>query len=68
MENLITESLTLRRWICEIETRPILANDPQVSHFVPITFRLELPTTTPRPMTSSGFAKPGTNALNSQGN
>lgn len=51
-------SLTLHGWIYEIESGQILAYDPQVSHFVPITSRLTLPTLSARRMAVSDSAKP----------
>ena len=51
-------SLTLHGWIYEIESGQILAYDPQVSHFVPITSQLTLPTLAARRMAVSDSAKP----------
>jgi carbonic anhydrase len=56
--------LTLHGWIYEIESGQILAYDPQVSHFVPITSRSSLPTLTGRPIAAARLATP---ALNGQG-
>jgi carbonic anhydrase len=50
--------LTLHGWIYEIESGQILAYDPQLSHFVPITSGSALPTLTARPMATSRLAKP----------
>ena len=50
--------LTLHGWIYEIESGQILAYDPKVSHFVPITSRQNLPALSARPMATSKFAKP----------
>ena len=55
-------ALTLHGWIYEIDSGQILAYDPQVSHFVPITSRLELPTMTARPMATARFTKLAPNA------
>ena len=51
-------ALTLHGWIYEIESGKILAYDPQVSHFVPITSGSTLPTLTARPMATARLAKP----------
>jgi carbonic anhydrase len=51
-------ALTLHGWIYEIESGQILAYDPQVSHFVPITSRQELPALSARPMATGKRAKP----------
>jgi carbonic anhydrase len=51
-------ALTLHGWIYEIESGQILAYDPQVSHFVPITSGTVLPALTSRPMATTGHAKP----------
>lgn len=53
--------LTLHGWIYEIESGQILAYDPQVSHFVPITSKQYLPTLGSRPMATGKFAKPKLN-------
>jgi carbonic anhydrase len=50
--------LTLHGWIYEIESGQILAYDPQVSHFVPITSRPDLPALGRRPMATGRRAKP----------
>jgi carbonic anhydrase len=50
--------LTLHGWIYEIESGQILAYDPKVSHFVPITSRKDLPTLSARPMATSSLSKP----------
>ncbi|MBO0859829.1 MAG: carbonic anhydrase [Chloracidobacterium sp.] len=42
-------ALTLHGWIYEIESGQILAYDPQVSHFIPITSESVLPTLTALP-------------------
>jgi carbonic anhydrase len=54
-------ALTLHGWIYEIESGQILAYDPQLSHFVPITSRSTLPTLTARPMAAAELAKPALN-------
>jgi carbonic anhydrase len=59
--------LTLHGWIYEIDSGQILAYDPQVSHFVPITSRSALPTMTSRPMATARLAKPASNSHNSHG-
>ena len=46
-------ALTLHGWIYEIESGQILAYDPQMSHFVPITSESVLPTLTSRPMATA---------------
>ena len=51
-------ALTLHGWIYEIESGQILAYDPQVSHFVPITSESALPMLTARPMATARPAKP----------
>src|SRR5262252_5695472 len=60
-------ALTLHGWIYEIESGRILAYDPQVSHFVPITSRSALPTLTARPMATARPAKPTMNGQGSDG-
>jgi len=60
-------SLTLHGWIYEIESGQILAYDPQVSHFVPITSGAALPTLTARPMAASRIAKPAPSGHSSHG-
>jgi carbonic anhydrase len=50
-------ALTLHGWIYEIESGQILAYDPQVSHFVPITTGSALPTLSSRPMATAKLAK-----------
>ena len=52
-------ALTLHGWIYEIESGQILAYDPQVSHFVPITSRSPLPAMNSRPMAAARFSNPG---------
>jgi carbonic anhydrase len=59
-------ALTLHGWIYEIESGQILAYDPQVSHFVPITSGSVLPTLTARPMAAARLAKPSLSGNNSQ--
>jgi carbonic anhydrase len=49
--------LTLHGWIYEIESGQILAYDSQVSYFVPITSRKDLPTLSARPMAINKLAK-----------
>jgi carbonic anhydrase len=51
--------LTLHGWIYEIESGQILAYDPQVSHFVPITSRRSLPAINARPMATARFSNLG---------
>ena len=51
-------ALTLHGWIYEIKTGQILAYDPQVSHFVPITSGSALPTLASRPMATARPAQP----------
>jgi carbonic anhydrase len=58
-------ALTLHGWIYEIESGKILAYDPQLSHFVPITSGAALPTLTARPMATSKLAKPALSGNNS---
>jgi carbonic anhydrase len=53
--------LTLHGWIYEIQSGQILAYDPQLSHFVPITSGSILPTLTSRPMATARLAKPASN-------
>lgn len=60
-------ALTLHGWIYEIESGQILAYDPQVSHFVPITSRQDLPALSARPMAVSRLAKPASSNHNSRG-
>jgi carbonic anhydrase len=60
-------ALTLHGWIYEIESGQILAYDPQVSHFVPITSGAALPTLTARPMATSRIAKPASSGNASHG-
>src|SRR5262245_60904723 len=50
-------ALSLHGWIYEIENGRILAYDPQVSHFVPITSGLTLPTLIERRMAVARSAK-----------
>ncbi|HEX5082297.1 MAG TPA: carbonic anhydrase [Blastocatellia bacterium] len=57
--------LTLHGWIYEIESGKILAYDPQLSHFVPITSGAALPTLTTRPMATSKLARPALSGSNS---
>jgi carbonic anhydrase len=57
-------SLTMHGWIYEIGEGRILAYDPQVSHFVPISSRLALPTLTPRPAATARLAVPRSNGSN----
>jgi carbonic anhydrase len=59
--------LTLHGWIYEIESGQILAYDPQVSHFVPITSRQNLPTLSARPMATNKFARPSPSGHTSHG-
>ena len=59
--------LTLHGWIYEIESGQILAYDPQVSHFVPITSRSTLPTLAARRMAVAEAAKRAPNGPHSQG-
>jgi carbonic anhydrase len=58
-------ALTLHGWIYEIESGKILAYDPQLSHFVPITSGAELPTLTARPMATSRLTTPALSSHNS---
>src|SRR5262245_56085313 len=58
-------ALTLHGWIYEIESGKILAYDPQLSHFVPITSGAALPTLTARPMATSRMANPALGGHNS---
>ncbi|HKQ76300.1 MAG TPA: carbonic anhydrase [Blastocatellia bacterium] len=51
--------LTLHGWIYEIESGQILAYDPQVSHFVPITSRQSLPAINARPKATAKFSNLG---------
>ncbi len=60
-------ALTLHGWIYEIESGQILAYDPQLSHFVPITSVAALPTLTARPMATSRIAKPASSGHSSHG-
>ena len=60
-------ALTLHGWIYEIESGQILAYDPQVSHFVPITNGLALPTLSSRPMATAKIAKPASKGHTSHG-
>jgi carbonic anhydrase len=60
-------ALTLHGWIYEIESGKILAYDPQVSHFVPITSGAALPTLTARPMATPRGAKPASTNHSSHG-
>jgi carbonic anhydrase len=60
-------ALTLHGWIYEIESGQILAYDPQVSHFVPITSGAALPTLPARPMATSRVAKPASSGHASHG-
>jgi carbonic anhydrase len=60
-------ALTLHGWIYEIESGQILAYDPQLSHFVPITSGSALPTLTSRPMATARLAKPALGRHNSHG-
>jgi carbonic anhydrase len=59
--------LTLHGWIYEIESGQILAYDPQLSHFVPITSGSVLPTLTSRPMATASLAKPVSNGHTNHG-
>jgi carbonic anhydrase len=59
--------LTLHGWIYEIESGQILAYDPKVSHFVPITSRQYLPTLSARPMATNNLAKPSPSRNTSHG-
>jgi carbonic anhydrase len=59
--------LTLHGWIYEIESGQILAYDPQVSHFVPITSRQKLPTLSARPMATNKLATPSPSGNASHG-
>jgi carbonic anhydrase len=58
--------LSLHGWIYEIESGQILAYDPQVSHFVPITPKQELPALGARPMAIGRSAKPASSGHNSR--
>src|SRR5262249_24176729 len=60
-------ALSLHGWIYEIESGQILAYDPQVSHFVPITSGAALPTLNARPMAASRIAKPASSGNSSHG-
>ena len=60
-------ALTLHGWIYQIESGQILAYDPQLSHFVPITSGSELPTLTARPMATARLTKPSLSGHNSHG-
>src|SRR5262245_22526216 len=60
-------TLTLHGWIYEIESGQILAYDPQVSHFVPITTGSALPTLNARPMATPKPAKPTSKGHTSHG-
>src|SRR5262249_10354258 len=60
-------SLSLHGWIYEIENGKILAYDPRVSHFVPITSRLTLPTLAARRKAVVSSAKLSSNGQNSHG-
>lgn len=60
-------ALTLHGWIYEIDSGQILAYDPQLSHFVPITTESVLPTLTSRPMATASLAKPASNGHTSFG-
>ena len=60
-------ALTLHGWIYEIESGKILAYDPQLSHFVPITSGAALPALTARPMATARLAKPASNGHDSHG-
>ena len=60
-------ALTLHGWIYEIESGQILAYDPQVSHFVPITSSKDLPTLSARPMATSNLAMPASGGHTSHG-
>ncbi|MGH9755690.1 MAG: carbonic anhydrase [Blastocatellia bacterium] len=64
---MVKGELTLHGWIYEIESGQILAYDPQVSHFVPITSREDLPTLGARPMAATKLAKPTLNNHPSRG-
>jgi carbonic anhydrase len=59
--------LTLHGWIYEIESGQILAYDPKVSHFVPITSRQNLPALSALPMATSKLAKPSPSGNTSHG-
>jgi carbonic anhydrase len=60
-------ALTLHGWIYEIESGQILAYDPQVSHFVPITSGAALPTLSARPMATARLVKPASSGNASHG-
>ena len=60
-------ALTLHGWIYEIGSGQILAYDPQVSHYVPITSGAALPTLNARPMATSRIAKPAPSGHTSHG-
>jgi carbonic anhydrase len=60
-------ALTLHGWIYEIESGQILAYDPQVSHFVPITSGTALPSLNSRPMATGKIAKPASKGHTSHG-
>jgi len=60
-------ALTLHGWIYEIESGQILAYDPQLSHFVPITTGSALPTLSARPMATAKVAKPASKGHTSHG-
>lgn len=59
--------LTLHGWIYEIESGQILAYDPQVSHFVTITSKQDLPALRARPMATGRLTKPASSGHNSRG-
>lgn len=56
--------LAMHGWIYEIESGQILAYDPEVSQFVPITSRASLPSVSVRWMATAGLSKPRPNGVN----